>query len=636
MAEVKEGRDRWSSRVTFILGAIGSAVGLGNLWRFPFLVFNYGGGTFLIPYIFCLFGFGIPLLLLELTLGRHFQGGDPVCFASMNPRLVGIGFMSGFAAFIVTTYYAAIIAWVVVFFFNSFKDPLPWAILEEDVNTTGAARLGGAIGFFFNDVLEISAGPDVQEEANEVLVLAAIFVWVCIFLSIFKGVSTVSQVVKVSVPVPLATLAVLLINNLGREGASDGVEAYIGQWDLSALSDPTMWQNAVGQIFFSIGVCFAIMTAYSSYMESRKGLLLDTTVIALCNSGISFFAGFVVFTAVGALANDLGTDFDDPDFVGRIAGPNLAFVAYPAALASLGTAPQAFSAVFFLTVFFLAIDSAFSLVEASVATIADTNYGRTIPRAKLVGIVCVLAFSFGMFYIVDNGLYMLDIVDYYVNNILMLGVGALECIATAWVFGFSETAAELGFVPTLVFAIGTLVSTFGAAALLTYLDNPINLILGFLLLIVGTLVSLIFAMISSPPVPGKVYKFVYGCGASKIMDIMKKNEFDGGAVSGWYSGLIHVWAFLIKFLIPMGLIILTFVGSESNFEDPYEGYPGGWQNVGNFIAFTGWAIFGIFVVNKVEVYSEKVAIHEANQAALENKGDMGDEKVDVEEVKASI
>lgn len=309
-------RDRWSSRTTFILGAVGSAVGLGNLWRFPFLVFRYGGGTFLIPYFICLFFFGVPLLLLEMTLGRQFQGGDPVCFSAMHPRLVGIGWMSSFASLLLAVYYPIIIAWIVIFFCNSFRDPLPWALTGQD----GSATLDGAARFFVEDVLKQSASIDIQQGLNPWILVSLVFVWVCIYLSIFKGVGVVSQVVKISVPLPLVTLLILLINSIGREGAKDGVTAYVGNWNLTVLNDPELWQDAVGQVFFSMGVCFGIMTAYSSYIESRKGVFMDSMIVALLDSGISFFAGFVVFTATGVLANDLGVDFTDKDFTATIQG----------------------------------------------------------------------------------------------------------------------------------------------------------------------------------------------------------------------------------------------------------------------------------------------------------------------------
>uniref|UniRef100_A0A6S8CBL3 Transporter n=1 Tax=Aplanochytrium stocchinoi TaxID=215587 RepID=A0A6S8CBL3_9STRA len=630
MAEA-EGRDRWSSRTTFILGAVGSAVGLGNLWRFPFLTYKFGGGTFLVPYICAFFVFGVPLLFLELTLGRTFQGGDPVCFSAMHPRLVGIGWMSAYGSFLVATYYVVLIGWVVIYFFESFQDPLPWDVPD---NVTGTAGLDGAVGHFFGDILMISDGAEIQEQTNPLIVVATIFVWICTFLSIFKGVGVVSQIVKVSVPVPLITLAVLLFNSVGKDGASDGIEAYIGNWDFAALQEPIIWQSAVGQIFFSIGVCFGVMTAYSSYMESKKGLLLDSVLIASINSGISLFAGFVVFTAIGVLANDLGVTLADIE--NRIAGPGLVFVGYPAALAKLDTAPQAFSALFFVTIFFLALDSAFSLVESVVAAIYDTDFGRKASRPKVVFGVCLMCFIFGIWYCLDNGLYMLDVVDYYLNNFIMLGVGALECIAATWVYGYTDSVDQIGAKAVNILNAFSFMGGFLCVIFLIALPSN-NLVIGFITWPLFQVIGILLAYTNASGDDEKLYNVVFSGGAGKFVRIMSINEYDSlENVSGFYRIFVHCWAFLIKYLIPVLLSILMGTGAKANFEEPYEGYPGTIQNIGAVEVVIAWLIFAGFLVVGVDVYSEKnadfrqgakpISYHSEVAAAVEKAISVEDEK----------
>lgn len=613
-------RDRWSSRTTFILGAIGSAVGLGNLWRFPFLVFDYGGGTFLIPYFICLLFFGVPLLLMEITLGRQFQGGDPVCFAAMHPRLVGIGWMSAFGSFLLATYYPVLIAWIVVFFFNSFRDPLPWALQEG--NRTDA--LAGAIDFFVNDVLADSGDIAVQETFNPMILLSLAFVWVCVYLSIYKGVGVVSQVVKVSVPLPIVTLVVLLVNSVGRDGADKGIEAYIGNWDLTVLGDPQIWQAAVGQVFFSIGVCFGVMTAYSSYMESKKGLLTDSLLIALLDSAISFFAGFVVFTAVGVLAEDLGVNVADEDFSALISGGRLVFIAYPAALEGLDFFPQVFSAVFFLTLFFLALDSAFSIVEAIVAALYDTNAGRQYDRKVVTLAVVIALFLFGIFFALDNGSYWLDLIDYYLNNFLMLGIGALECMATMWVFGFSDSSDELGNKAMMIFSGFYLLATFLAPICIMFFPYY-GIPAGFLMWILVATIGYVFAFVSCNPVQNKGYKLFFSGGASKLMRIMAVDEFDDiNRVTAGFSIVLHLWCILCKYVIPVFLTMLMLTGAKANFENLAFGFDPVFHNVGNFVTVVGWGIFFLFLFIKVDSYSDRVAEYEdmrAEQEMLEVEDD---------------
>lgn len=316
-----EKRERWDSTPTFILAAVGSAVGLGNFWRFPGLTFKYGGfGNFIGPYLVCLFFMGIPLLLMELGLGQKFQRGDVSVFRNIHPRLAGIGVASVFSAYIITFYYNVIIAWSVVYVFAAFWSPLPWSVHNKSFNTCsseaalkanpGISKMTRAEIFFFTDVAHFYDGNCKAYADGDPTIFswpafgATLFVWITMFIGVFKSVTGASKIVWCTVPVPLLFILIMVIyNNAALEGAQDGIKSYIfGDEKVRASIDPAaMWADAAGQIFFSIGVCMGIMTSYGSYNDVKKPIIRDNLIIALTNSTVSFVSGFAVWAIIGYL-----------------------------------------------------------------------------------------------------------------------------------------------------------------------------------------------------------------------------------------------------------------------------------------------------------------------------------------------
>ena len=332
------GRERWMNRPTFILAAIGSAIGLGNFWRFPYLTYKHDGGPFFFPYLMCLFLMGIPLLLMELGLGQKFQRGDISVFRGIHPRLAGIGLASVFSAYIITFYYNVIISWSLVYFVSAFKSPLPWSKDIEDFDRRGccqgdeckalALELGEDVTeksraeiFFNNDVIRFyndQCLPYADGDPTQFSVyafIAVLFVWLSCFLAIFKGVKSSSYIVWITVPLPVVLIIVMVFKGLSLEGHEQGIKQYLGgnpdkyldvipgsdKWNEIKADEERIWGDAAGQIFFSIGVCMGIMTSYGSYNDIRKPIIMDNLIISLCNSCLSFIAGFAVWSVVGYL-----------------------------------------------------------------------------------------------------------------------------------------------------------------------------------------------------------------------------------------------------------------------------------------------------------------------------------------------
>lgn len=407
-------RERWPSRLSFIFAAVGSAVGLGNVWRFPYLAGKYGGGAFLLPYLLILVALGIPLLIMEFAIGQRMQRAAPTAMKKVDAKFAGAGFGSILASFGVASYYAIVMAWSLLYLKHSFS--LPWA---DDSKA-----------FFFTDILNLSSGPGELGEFS-LPILAALFIgWICVYFCIWKGVQSVSAVVNVTMPLPVILLVVLLIRGLTLPGAEDGISFYVTP-DLSALLDIEVWNAAMTQIFFTLTLGFGVMIAYGSYQETDSDIAVNAISTAIINCSISILAGFTVFTTIGYMAQSAGVE------VAELAatGPSLAFVVFPEALSLMPGAPY-FAALFFVMLFTLAIDSLFSLMEAIGAVIHDAL--PNTPKEKSMFWLCVVGFLSGIIFTSAAGLYYLDIVDHYVTSYGLVGMGLLQCIAVGWFYGAKE------------------------------------------------------------------------------------------------------------------------------------------------------------------------------------------------------
>ncbi len=408
-------RDRWSSKLIFIFAAVGSAVGLGNIWRFPYLAAKYGGGAFLIPYLVMLLLIGIPLLILEFAIGQRMQVGAVGSFSRIKQRLSSIGFGAVLSGFIVVSYYAVVMAWCLLYIFYSFG--LKWGADTK--------------GFFFSNVLHISPNISQMGTVSVPILLALIVVWALIYFSIWKGVKSVGQVVLVTMPLPVILLIVLLIRGITLPGAIDGILLYLKP-NFKALLDIEVWQAAMSQIFFTLSLAFGIMIAYASYQHEKSDISKSAITTSLLNSGISIVAGFAVFSTLGYMAQSSGVPLQE---LAQSSGPSLAFVVFPKALSMMPFA-AVFAVSFFVMLITLGIDSAFSLVEA-VATVVHDKYPH-VKREHVSLWVSVAGFLTGIVFTTNAGLYYLDIVDHFITSYGLVLVGILETLAVGWLYGAAK------------------------------------------------------------------------------------------------------------------------------------------------------------------------------------------------------
>lgn len=412
-------RQLWSSRTVFLLAAIGSAVGLGNLWRFPYIAYKNGGGAFLVPYFVALLTTGIPLLLAEYAFGARAKTGAPHAMRKISPRVEWVGWWAILTAFVILTYYMAVMAWSLFYMIKSVN--VPWA--------------ADAKSYFYSNVLHLSSGPMELGGLVWPLVIAALITWIAVYLCTRWGTKSVGAVVKWTVPLPYLLLAILLVHGMMRIGSIDGLIYYLTPtWSL--IKNPSVWMAAYAQVFFSLSLGGGIMIAYASYIKEKEDLPWQATFCALSNSATEFFAGFVVFAILGALAAITNTSVSSV----AVGGPGLAFVAFPTALAALPFA-KFFSFVFFFMLLTLGIDSAFSLLESAATAIHDSY--PNLKRKNILLIMCVIGFLIGLLFLTKAGLYWLDITDHWINSYGLVGVGLAEALILTFLLGTKKLKEEL-------------------------------------------------------------------------------------------------------------------------------------------------------------------------------------------------
>ncbi len=429
MSELLEGqRESWGSRGGFILAAIGSAVGLGNLWGFPYKLYSYGGGAFLIPYIIALFVIGVPIMILEFSLGHYTQRAAPDAFKRGHKRFEIAGWWGIVLTFVIITYYPVILAYCYSFLWYSIVGifnggELPWS-------GRGVEGVENAARFFNETYLGKTDGPSLGAIRWNI-VGPLLLTWLSMYLCIFKGVRLVGKIVWLTVPLPWLMLLILTIRGLTLEGSMQGLAYYLDPvW--SELAKPITWRYAFGQVFFSLTLAFGVMITYASFLHRKSDLNNNAAIICVADFATSFVAGLAVFATLGGMAF-VTQQAGNPVAVQNVAegGPSLAFVAFPYALAQLPHSAW-FSFVFFFALITLGIDSAFSMTESILASIVDkTGWHRSI----VLPILSVVGFCLSVIFITEGGFNWLGTIDGFVNGTWGVAfMGLLECVILGWLW----------------------------------------------------------------------------------------------------------------------------------------------------------------------------------------------------------
>ncbi|XP_074858276.1 sodium- and chloride-dependent glycine transporter 1 isoform X3 [Carettochelys insculpta] len=393
-------RGTWGNQLEFVLTSVGYAVGLGNVWRFPYLCYRNGGGAFMFPYFIMLVFCGIPLFFMELSFGQFTSQG---CLGvwRVSPMFKGVGYGMMVVSTYIGIYYNVVICLAFYYFFSSMTRLLPWTFCSNPWNTPDCAgvldtpngsaapalnlsqlfnrtlrRTSPSEEFWRRYVLKLSDDIGNLGEVRLPLLGCLGVSWLVVFLCLIKGVKSSGKVVYFTATFPYVVLTILFVRGITLEGAATGIAYYLTpQWD--KILDAKVWGDAASQIFYSLGCAWGGLITMASYNKFHNNCYRDSIIISITNCATSVYAGFVIFSILGFMAQHLGMD------ISQVAdhGPGLAFVAYPEALTLLPVSPL-WSILFFFMLILLGLGTQFCLLETLVTAIVDEVGSEWVMRKK--------------------------------------------------------------------------------------------------------------------------------------------------------------------------------------------------------------------------------------------------------------
>ncbi|CAL8350847.1 unnamed protein product [Lota lota] len=444
-----EERGQWASKTEFLLAVAGNVVGLGNVWRFPYLCYKNGGGAFLVPYMVFVVTCGVPLFLLETAMGQYTQEGGITVWRKICPLAEGVGYGGQVVLLYSCITYPIILAWALFYLIFSFSHELPWASCTNYWNTDKCVAFSLANGaiewnnqtnstsasteFWEQRALSISGGIEELGSIRWEMLLCAIVVWVACYFCIWKGVRSTGKVVYVTATFPYIMLLILLIRGLTLPGAMNGVVYYLLP-EPSHLMDPQVWMEAGAQIAFSYSIGVGSLTVLGSYNPYHNNCYRDCLWLCLLNSCTSVVAGFAVFSVLGFMAEMQNMPVEQV----AESGPGLAFVAYPQAIAMMPL-PQLWSVCFFIMIILLGLDTQFVALEVVMTSVIDlfpTVLRKAGRRELFLLLFCFVCFCSQLVMVTEGGMYVFQLFDYYAcNGACILCLCVFEALALGWIFG---------------------------------------------------------------------------------------------------------------------------------------------------------------------------------------------------------
>lgn len=416
-----ENRSQWGSNIGFILAAAGSAVGLGNIWKFPGKAYAGGGGSFLLVYILIVILIGATVMLTEFTVGRHTHKNCVGAFKQINKKWTFIGGMGILTGFIILCYYSHVGGWVVKYM---------WAYLTEP-----SAVYADPKGYFLN-FLGASGFP-----VQAAIIFPIIFMALTAAI-IVKGVEAgIEKVNKVLMPSLFVILIVITIRAVTLPGAQEGLQ-YMLHFDPSLINSKVI-MSALGQAFFSLSLGMGVMCTYASYLGKGENLIKNTFTVCTLDTLVALLAGFAIIPAVFAAGVEPGM------------GGGFAFISLATVFQSM-PAGSIFGFLFYTLLFFAALTSAISILEGTVAYVCEE---RKLDRKKVTIVLAIIMYVFGILYTVSqvavplkgiwfdaNGIAFPGLGDWmeFMTDKLLMPLGSLLfCIFVGWIWGVDNAAAEV-------------------------------------------------------------------------------------------------------------------------------------------------------------------------------------------------
>jgi len=464
--EVVEERETWGRKIEFVLTCVGYCVGLGNVWRFPYLAFNNGGGAFLIPYFIMLVLCGMPLFLMELALGQYFSLGPVSTWNAACPIAKGIGIAMIMVAFLCTVYYNVIVAWVLYYMYASMGEEVPWKYCNNAWNTNQCvkgARLNDSwecilanSSKLFTDVIKdfgngtvctkvLLKSPseeyweryvlqitDSIEDIGNVrpgLLVCLIIAWTMVFLCLFKGIKSSGKVVYFTATFPYVVMFILFVRGCMLEGAGKGIAFYLKP-DFTKLGNVEVWVAAATQIFYSLGIGFGSLIAFGSYNKFHNNVVRDAVSLALVNCFTSVFAGIVVFSVLGHMSHNTGMPIEKV----ATSGPGLVFVVYPEGLSQMPISPL-WGILFFFMILTIGLDTQFAMMEAVIVGVIDEYKFLAKKKIWFTLAICIISCLFGISMVTQGGMYVLNVFNTQAGGVSLLFLAFFEVVAVSYGYG---------------------------------------------------------------------------------------------------------------------------------------------------------------------------------------------------------
>lgn len=403
-------RAQWGGKLGFILATIGSAVGLGNIWRYPYVAYENGGGAFLLPYFIALFTAGIPILILEWSLGNKYRGSGPRTFSNLGRRWEWIGWWQVAGSFVISTYYMVILGWVLAYTYFSFGTQ--WGSDTE--------------GFFTGQFLGVSDSYWSMGGLQLNVLIPVLMMWAVVYLLLLRGIRRgIELASRILIPTLAVMVLIVVIRGVTLPGAAEGLNVLLTP-DFGALASPGVWVAAYGQVFFSLSIAFSIMITYASHLPRNSDLSNSGLIMGLSNSGFEFLAALGVFGVLGFLAVQQNVPVTEV----VESGVGLAFITFPEIINELPALNSLFGFLFFGALLFAGITSAVSILEACVAAVREKF---NLSRAKSLNAVCGVAFVVSMLYTTGGGLRYLDTIDHFISSYGLALAGLVEVVLVAWI-----------------------------------------------------------------------------------------------------------------------------------------------------------------------------------------------------------
>ncbi|XP_022609046.1 sodium- and chloride-dependent transporter XTRP3 [Seriola dumerili] len=491
----KDARPSWDNPMQFVLACVSYAVGLGNVWRFPYLCQMHGGGGFLIPYLIMLFLEGVPLFYLELAIGQKMRLGSIGAWTAISPYLGGVGLASVVTSLYLCLYYNIINAWSFWYLFHSFQSVLPWAECPVNSNRTGpieeCERATPTQYFFYRETLDISSSIEGNGGVHTGQALCLMLAWVITYLFIVRGVKSTGKVVYFTATFPYLVLFIYLIRGVTLHGAMNGVK-YMFTPKMEQLADPTTWINAATQIFFSLGLGFGSLIAFASYNQYNNNFEHQAIVVSLINSGTSIFASIVTFAIYGfkatinyenclertrilllntfnlaedtitmdtvfewteklnatypqqfaEIANKLETCDLESELDTAVEGTGLAFIVYSEAIKYMPVS-QLWSVLYFVMLLLLGMGSMLGNVTAIITPLRDFKIVSCMSNELFNGLVCLFCLLLGLGFTTPSGNYWFTMFNDYGATFSLLFIVLIEVIAVSYIYGIRRFEKDI-------------------------------------------------------------------------------------------------------------------------------------------------------------------------------------------------